>query len=203
MEGAGHGESAPEKAQRRPRLATLDQGSMNESGNERQSRRRLTELPVKRKTSSDVPAEQGSTAAEEVGRWRERESFPRRGESFFSPGELLPPQAGEGLAGVGRCQRPRRDVLRGQENNSRPEGSLASLLEGASRRASLRRGIGAGEHERGGGRRRRDAGMFNFRLVARLVEGVAGNTPRTRVCAVRRRRGSWWWLKGKSDEFEF
>lgn len=87
MEGAGHGESAPEKAQRRPRLATLDQGSMNEAGNERQSRRRLTELPVKRKTSSDVPAEQGSTPAEEVGRWRERErerAFPSsRGELFL------------------------------------------------------------------------------------------------------------------------
>lgn len=39
-------------------------------------------------------------------------------------------------------------------------------------------------------------GMLNFRLVPRLVEGVAGNTPRTRVCALRRRRG--WWLKGKS-----
>lgn len=75
-----------------------------------------------------------------------------------------------------------RRTTAGREDPSGGGGGVSP--ERASRRASLRRGIGAGEHERGGGRRRRDAPAFNFRLSAgvggvRAAWWVAetGNTP--------------------------
>lgn len=77
-------------------------------------------------------------------------SFP---SSFLSQA-LLP--RGEGQ-GCGRCREAarRRPPRTGEQQ---PAGRvLRESPERASRRASLRRGIGAGEHERGGGRRRRDA----------------------------------------------
>lgn len=59
----------------------------------------------------------------------------------------------------GCCQRPRRDVLRSQENNRRRKDADVSYE--VSRRASLRREIVPGEQEPSGAGRRRDArGLF-------------------------------------------
>lgn len=129
--------------------------------------------------------EQGSTRAAELDCG---ESFPvELSLPLPPPPPSVPSAQKEGVREDG-VERPLGDVLRGQENNSRPGGSFGGgggvSPERASRRASLRRGIGAGEHERGGGRRRRDAPAFNFRLSAgvggvRAAWWVAetGNTP--------------------------
>lgn len=113
--------------------------------------------------------EQGSTRAAELDCG---ESFPvELSLPPPPPWASVPSAQKEGVREDG-VERPLGDVLRGQENNSRPGGSFGGGVspERASRRASLRRGIGAGEHERDGGRRRRDAPAFNFRFVA----GVGG-----------------------------
>lgn len=63
--------------------------------------------------------EQGSTRAAEVEHGR------RAFRRAFSPKHCCP---GKKARGVDAVERPLGDVLRGQENNSRPGGSFGSLL---------------------------------------------------------------------------
>lgn len=189
-----HSASAPEKALRRPSVATLYPGNMTFEPREcpaatSGTRRRLTKLLVKRKTSSDVPPCQGRMCAQEVACVPVRGSFPGCIGASRRPG---------GRCRGGCCQRPRRDVLRSQENNGRRKDADVSYQ--VSRRASLRREIVAGEQEPNGAgrRRRRDArGLFMDsgsppRSLTRGME-IDWNAPaaRTRARLDERVRSRW------------
>lgn len=136
--------------------------------------------------------EQGSTRAAELDCG---ESFPvELSLPLPPPPPSVPSAQKEGVREDGRDVRSDREAARRRPPRTGEQQPAGRILRGgggggvsperASRRASLRRGIGAGEHERGGGRRRRDAPAFNFRLSAgvggvRAAWWVAetGNTP--------------------------
>lgn len=153
-----HSTSAPEKALRRPSVATLYPANMTFERRECPaatpgSRRRLTKLLVKRKTSSDVPPCQGCMCAQEVASFPDRGSFDRGasrrrdarpGRPLAASGRMLseaaprrPPKPGEQQASEGR-RRLLRSVATGVvAARNRTRGAGAEWSWPASRRPGL------------------------------------------------------------------
>ncbi|KAG7210942.1 hypothetical protein KM043_016316 [Ampulex compressa] len=153
------------------------QASITRRGLRCHTRRRLTELPVKRKTSSDVPPQQGCTNDEEVASGV---------KAFLEASEIFRVLSGAGK----RRRRPQSDVLRGQENNTHPKDRRRLLRSVATDVVMARKRSRPLVERRSWQASRRSYGV-NFRYVSPLLPRgmeIDWNAPVLRVCAPRRVR---------------